>query len=89
MSEPAIVVREQVSVLHALVSSSPDHFYLYDRAGRHLYAIKAVTYYSSNWRIVGKASCARQIPCRGWAATNLLFYSLRPRSAVPMIRHSG
>jgi diguanylate cyclase (GGDEF)-like protein/PAS domain S-box-containing protein len=42
MSEPAIVVREQVSVLHALVSSSPDHFYLYDRAGRHLYASPAV-----------------------------------------------
>lgn len=37
-----VMVKERVSVLHALVSSSPDHFYLYDRAGRHLYASPAV-----------------------------------------------
>jgi len=32
---------EHSAVLHALVSSSPDHFFLYDRAGRHLYASPA------------------------------------------------
>jgi diguanylate cyclase (GGDEF)-like protein/PAS domain S-box-containing protein len=37
-----VAVQERISVLHALVSSSPDHFYLYDRAGRHLYASPAV-----------------------------------------------
>jgi diguanylate cyclase (GGDEF)-like protein/PAS domain S-box-containing protein len=41
-SPNAVVVKERTSVLHALVSSSPDHFYLYDRAGRHLYASPAV-----------------------------------------------
>ena len=33
---------DHVSVLQVLVSASPDHFYLYDRAGRHLYASPAV-----------------------------------------------
>jgi diguanylate cyclase (GGDEF)-like protein/PAS domain S-box-containing protein len=37
-----VVVSQHVSVLQALVSASPDHFYLYDRAGRHLYASPAV-----------------------------------------------
>jgi diguanylate cyclase (GGDEF)-like protein/PAS domain S-box-containing protein len=37
-----VVVKERVAVLQALVSSSPDHFYLYDRSGRHLYASPAV-----------------------------------------------
>jgi diguanylate cyclase (GGDEF)-like protein/PAS domain S-box-containing protein len=32
---------EHTSVLHTLVSSSPDHFYLYDRSGRHVYASPA------------------------------------------------
>jgi PAS domain S-box-containing protein len=42
MTTPHIVTRQHVSVLQALVSASADHFYLYDRAGRHLYASPAV-----------------------------------------------
>jgi diguanylate cyclase (GGDEF)-like protein/PAS domain S-box-containing protein len=42
MTAPHVVTTEHVSLLQALVSASPDHFYLYDRAGRHLYASPAV-----------------------------------------------
>jgi diguanylate cyclase (GGDEF)-like protein/PAS domain S-box-containing protein len=41
MTLPSHGVRDHTSVLDALVSSSPDHFYLYDRAGKHLYASPA------------------------------------------------
>lgn len=37
MTSPPDELRDNAAALHALVSSSPDHFYLYDRAGRHLY----------------------------------------------------
>jgi len=42
MKAQRVLTTEHVSVLQALVSASPDHFYLYDRAGRHLYASPAV-----------------------------------------------
>lgn len=41
MTQQSSGVREHASVLHALVSASPDHFYLYDRAGKHVYASPA------------------------------------------------
>jgi len=42
MTSPHVVMTEHVSVLQALVSASPDHFFLNARAGRHLYASPAV-----------------------------------------------
>jgi diguanylate cyclase (GGDEF)-like protein/PAS domain S-box-containing protein len=41
MTHKATHFAGHVSALEAQVSSSPDHFYLYDRAGRHLYASPA------------------------------------------------
>jgi diguanylate cyclase (GGDEF)-like protein/PAS domain S-box-containing protein len=41
MTRAAAQFEAHVSALEALVAFSPDHFYLYDRAGRHLYASPA------------------------------------------------
>ncbi|MDQ2745014.1 MAG: PAS domain-containing protein, partial [Chloroflexota bacterium] len=52
----------QARVLDSIVRASPDHFYLYDRAGRYLYAspsaaialgIRQVDFIGKTWQDLG------------------------------------
>jgi PAS domain S-box-containing protein len=84
-------VRDHTSVLDALVSSSPDHFYLYDRAGKHLYAspaaaqapgMKQADFVGKTWQELGFPSEVTErfdVECIGQQRRRVLEHPARDR----------